>query len=112
MELAWIIASCTFLVAFWAIALWLLSRRVRKDRDAHLWPTLAQVEKASARQVAWWVKNLPIASNDRQMAIIDQIVRRYLDVDVEPELVDGSDMSLLSIPASPVADECLIANEY
>lgn len=117
MELSWIIASCIFLVAFWVIALWALSRRVRKDRDAHLWPSPAQVEKASPQQIAWWVKNLPIASTDRQMTIIDQIVRRYLDVDVEPEPLYGRDMSRPSIPhdktrTSIPADECLITNEY
>lgn len=85
MELGWIIASCIVLVVFWTTAFSLLSRSVQKDRDIHMWPTLKQVDQATDRQIVWWVNNLPIASNDAEMIIIDRIVRRYLDVDVLPD---------------------------
>lgn len=80
MELGWIIASCIVLVVFWTTAFSLLSRRVQKDRDANMWPTMKQVDEADDDQITWWVKNLPIASNDAEMKIIDLIVRRYLNV--------------------------------
>ena len=78
-EMGWIIAS-GILIILCTTVFSLLCNRVQKDRDLYMWPTLKQVEEADDDQITWWVKNLPIASNDAEMKIIDLIVQRYLNV--------------------------------
>ncbi len=106
-----IIFALIVLALFWGAAIYWLTHFVRSDRDRHLYPTIAQAKKASDKQIARWVEDLPVASNNEEMVVIDFIVRRYIGVQEADRPCEMSARHRYAV-AEQINKECLIPNDY
>ncbi len=106
-----IIFALIVLALFWGAAFYWLTHFVRSDRDRHLYPTIKQAKKASMQQIAWWAENLPVASNNEEMVVIDFIVRRHVGVQEADRPCEMSSGPRYAV-ADQINKECLIPNDY
>ena len=107
MSLGEIIFSLILLALFWGVSLKWIIRRHRNDRRRY--PSARQVKQADEKQIAWWVKHLPLPSTDEEMKVIDLIARRYIGVDADET---GESSELHASHRYAVTDDCLITSDY